>query len=204
MKNLELGNNWLKIVYFAAGYGFVVSMLYLFGYWSTFGINILEYIEISDVIRLSIYPAITSVGMFVVGYAIGVFTSHWLAKKLIPFPGFKALILWILIATLPPLAFANGKLRGFRILEGGNCFYVNISTFKDKGLFQDQKRLKYLGIGGDFMFFLSEDNAKLYILEPSKIPGLELYKTKSQTKVETIKETKNETSESGKNIETKW
>jgi hypothetical protein len=39
------------------------------------------------------------------------------------------------------------------MLEGDDCFYINVSTFKDKELFSDQKRLKYLGIGGEFMFF---------------------------------------------------
>lgn len=255
MKNLELENNWLKIIYFATGYGFVVSMLYLFGYWSTFNINILEYIKISDVIKISIYPVITSIGLSIVGFIVGDFVRRWveepnvqksenlkklenwteriskifiilisifvlcyllymhewslfwpifalifptvticilvryipgLIKKFIPFPGFEALILWILIA-IPSSAFAYGKLRSLSTLEGGNCFYINVSTFKDKELFQDQKRLKYLGLGGDFMFFLSEDNTKLYILEPSKMPVLELYKSKSQIKTETIK-----------------
>ena len=51
MEKMELENKWLKFIYFSAGYGFIVSMLYLFGYWSTFDINILEYIEISDVIK---------------------------------------------------------------------------------------------------------------------------------------------------------
>jgi hypothetical protein len=37
-------------------YGVVVSLLYLFGYWSTFGINVLHYASLSDVIKISIYP----------------------------------------------------------------------------------------------------------------------------------------------------
>lgn len=74
---MELENKWLKVIYFSTAYGFVVSMLYLFGYWSTFGINILEYIEISDVIKLSIYPILTSVGVNVAGFAIGDFIRRW-------------------------------------------------------------------------------------------------------------------------------
>ena len=115
-----------------------------------------------------------------------------LVKKLIPLPGYETLILWIFLSILS-LAFGYGKVRSLSIRETGNCFYINVSIFKDKELFQDQKRLKYLGLGGDFMFFLSEDNTKIYILEPSKIPILELYKSKSQTRTEATKEIKNKT-----------
>ncbi len=250
MNNTELENNWKKVTYFATGYGFVVSISYLFGYWSTFGINILEYIKVSDVFKISIYPVITSIGLSIAAMIFGGFIRHWseepkvkkseklkylekwteriykyqvliftcllmcyalykrdwflfwpffalfssllitniltkykaeIVIKLIPFPGFEGFILWILIAV-PFLAFSHGKLQSLRLRKGDNCFYVNISTLNDKELFQDQKRLKYIGVGGDFMFFLSEDNEKLYILEHSKIPVLELYKSKSQTK----------------------
>lgn len=261
MENLEFKTKWLKIIYFATSYGFVVSMLYLFGYWSTFDINILEYIKISDVIKISIYPIITTVGITIMCFIVGNFYGRWsakpnvqkneklkkiekwtdfiskyafivmgilsisyslymrmwilfwplfaiicpavisyilvkykveLVKKLIPLPGYETLILWIFLPILS-LAFGYGKVRSLSILETGNCFYINVSIFKDKELFQDQKRLKYLGLGGDFMFFLSEDNTKIYILEPSKIPILELYKSKSQTRTEATKEIKNKT-----------
>ncbi len=261
MENLEFKTKWLKIIYFATSYGFVVSMLYLFGYWSTFDINILEYIKISDVIKISIYPILTSVGITITGIIVGSFygrisakpnvqkseiskkidkwtnfieksafiviiicfiaaalynrdwmvfymgfsiicptvTSYVLfkyqaemVKKLIPFPSYERIILYIFL-TILSLAFGYGKVRSLSILETGSCFYLNVSIFKDKELFQDQKRLKYLGLGGNFMFFLSEDNTKIYILETSKIPILELYKSKSQTRTEAIKEIKNKT-----------
>ena len=261
LENLEFKTKWLKIIYFATSYGFVVSMLYLFGYWSTFDINILEYIKISDVIKISIYPILTSIGITITGIIVGSFYGrisakpnvqkseklnkiekwinfiykytfivsiiilfaffsymlNWnvfwplfsiicptvtsyilvkykveLVKKLIPFPSYEAIILYIFLTSLS-LAFGYGKVRSLSILETGSCFYVNVSIFKDKELFQDQKRLKYLGLGGDFMFFLSEDNTKIYILEPSKIPILELYKSKSQTRTEATKEIKNKT-----------
>lgn len=261
MENLEFKTKWLKIIYFATSYGFVVSMLYLFGYWSTFDINILEYIKISDVIKIAIYPIITSVGFAIIGFIAGHFVGRWsnepnvqkseklkklekwtefifkyyfmvinifiisyflymrmwivfwplisiicpavtsymlfkykveLVKKLIPFPNYELFILLIFLSILS-LSFGYGKFRSHSILEGYKSFYINVSIFKDKELFQDQKRLKYLGLGGDFMFFLSEDNTKIYILETSKIPILELYKSKSQTGTEATKEIKNKT-----------
>ena len=80
MENLEFKTKSLKIIYLATSYGFVVSMLYLFGYWSTFDINILEYIKISDVIKISIYPIITTVGITIMGFIVGNFYGRWSAK----------------------------------------------------------------------------------------------------------------------------
>jgi hypothetical protein len=37
-------------------YGISVSLLYLFGYWSKFGINVLQYTSLSDVVKLAFYP----------------------------------------------------------------------------------------------------------------------------------------------------
>jgi hypothetical protein len=45
-----------SIVSVVLPYGIALSLLYLFGYWSTFGINILHYASLSDVIKLAIYP----------------------------------------------------------------------------------------------------------------------------------------------------
>lgn len=42
-------------------YAIVVSLFYLFGYWSTFDINILEYVSFQDVLKLAIYPVLIGV-----------------------------------------------------------------------------------------------------------------------------------------------
>jgi hypothetical protein len=41
----------LKILPFLAPYAILICVLYLFGYWSSFGINILEFISFSDVVN---------------------------------------------------------------------------------------------------------------------------------------------------------
>lgn len=51
-------------------YSIAVSALYLFGYWSQFNINILEYIDVSDVVGLSIYPILYS-SFFIALGAVG-------------------------------------------------------------------------------------------------------------------------------------
>src|SRR5207253_7010755 len=46
----------VKLLSLITPYAIVVSLLYLFGYWSSFGINILEYVSFPDVLKLAIYP----------------------------------------------------------------------------------------------------------------------------------------------------
>jgi hypothetical protein len=48
--------NKIKLLTLITPYAVAVSMLYLFGYWSSFGINILEYVSFPDVLKLAIYP----------------------------------------------------------------------------------------------------------------------------------------------------
>ena len=50
-------------------YAIVVCALYLFGFWSSFDINILEYMSFPDVLRLSIYPVFIG-SIFYVGFIL--------------------------------------------------------------------------------------------------------------------------------------
>ena len=52
----EMTERQFPLLSVALAYGVVVSLLYLFGYWSAFGINVLHYASLSDVIKLAIYP----------------------------------------------------------------------------------------------------------------------------------------------------
>jgi hypothetical protein len=49
-----LGENYQKYIAFVVPYGLTVSTLYLFGYWGSFGINIFDYIGLSDVVKIAI------------------------------------------------------------------------------------------------------------------------------------------------------
>ena len=49
----------------------MVAGLYLFGYWSTFDINVLEYISLADAIKLALYPVAASITFFTTGAVIG-------------------------------------------------------------------------------------------------------------------------------------
>lgn len=61
----------IKITSLATTFGLVVCSIYLFAYWSSFGINILEFITLSDFIKLGIYPVIVGIIFFVLGSLIG-------------------------------------------------------------------------------------------------------------------------------------
>jgi len=59
---------WLSPIYFIS-----VGVLYLWGYWASFDINIFEYLDLSDVVKVAIIP-VGSVFIFtLIGFAIGEF-----------------------------------------------------------------------------------------------------------------------------------
>lgn len=59
-----------KYIAFITPYGFVVASLYLFAFWGSFKLNILEFVGFSDLIRLSLYPIAISLVVFVPGFAL--------------------------------------------------------------------------------------------------------------------------------------
>lgn len=58
-------------LYFASLYFVTVGVLYLWGYWTPFGINILEYLALSDILKATAYPIATALLLTAVGAAIG-------------------------------------------------------------------------------------------------------------------------------------
>jgi len=57
-------------LYFLTPYFVSVGVLYLWGFWSSFDINILEFLSITDVVRLTAYPIISAFAAFIVGALI--------------------------------------------------------------------------------------------------------------------------------------
>jgi len=58
-------------IYFASLYFIAVGALFLWGYWSSFGINILEYIALSDILKITAYPIATVLLLSIIGGALG-------------------------------------------------------------------------------------------------------------------------------------
>lgn len=54
-----------------APYALVVSTLYLWGYWGTFGINVLDYIGIADIVKAAVYPVLSAFLLVAVGAVLG-------------------------------------------------------------------------------------------------------------------------------------
>jgi hypothetical protein len=61
----------IKILSFLTPYAILICTIYLFGYWSSFGINILEFVSLSDIIKLGIYPLIVGTSAFIIGSLSG-------------------------------------------------------------------------------------------------------------------------------------
>lgn len=57
--------------YFLPFYFLTIGTLYLWGYWSKFKINILEYIGLTDIIKLSAYPISTGFFFLLIGLILG-------------------------------------------------------------------------------------------------------------------------------------
>lgn len=62
-------------LYFSSLYFVSVGILYLWGYWSTFDINILEYLSLADILKLTAYPITTAVIAISISGFIGVFAA---------------------------------------------------------------------------------------------------------------------------------
>jgi hypothetical protein len=54
----------------AFAYGVSVSALYLFGFWGVFHINVLEFIGLTDLAKLSVKPLLYSLPGFLLGFAV--------------------------------------------------------------------------------------------------------------------------------------
>ena len=63
-----MNNNSTNIIYLGTLYLLSASALYLFGFRDNFNINILEYIAVTDIIKLAIKNLLVSVSLFFIGY----------------------------------------------------------------------------------------------------------------------------------------
>lgn len=63
--------NTLSIKYWLAPYAIVVSTLYLWGYWGSFHVNVLEYIGITDIVKAAVYPIASAFAFFAIGAVLG-------------------------------------------------------------------------------------------------------------------------------------
>ena len=60
-----------QIIYLSSLYFVSVSVLYLWGYWGTFDINIIEFLSVTDVVKLAAYPVGSALILFAIGVVVG-------------------------------------------------------------------------------------------------------------------------------------
>ncbi|MGE8064436.1 hypothetical protein [Pseudomonas sp. NPDC089569] len=58
-------------IYFLSMYCASAGVLYLWGYWSPFGVNILEYISLADIVKSTIYPIASAFFFLALGVVMG-------------------------------------------------------------------------------------------------------------------------------------
>lgn len=63
-------STYKNYVAIALSYGAVVGALYLFGFWGTLDVNILEFIGLTDLLKLAIYPLLVSLVSLLSGYLV--------------------------------------------------------------------------------------------------------------------------------------
>ncbi len=62
-------------LYFSSLYFVTVGVLYLWGYWTTFEVNILEYLSLADIVKSTAYPIASTFIFFVIGVIGILFTG---------------------------------------------------------------------------------------------------------------------------------
>jgi hypothetical protein len=65
-----------KYAYLSSLYFIAVGVLYLWGYWPTFEVNILEYAGLTDIIKTAAYPIASLFVFFALGAVMGEFLAH--------------------------------------------------------------------------------------------------------------------------------
>ncbi len=68
--------NFSRILWIAGAYTLVITGLYLFGYWGRFGLNVLEYIGVGDIVSHALMPILATIATTILGLAIGMVAAH--------------------------------------------------------------------------------------------------------------------------------
>lgn len=87
-------------LYFSSLYFVTVAVLYLWGYWAAFDVNILEYLSLADVLKVSAYPIASAFIFSVIGAVIGEFLID---RRKFPPGGGSGTLVGNLLRKLAPL-----------------------------------------------------------------------------------------------------
>ena len=76
-QQIKIKEQFSTYLYFSSLYFFTVGVLYLWGYWGTFDVNILEYLSLADILKAAAYPVASTFIFFLLGSIQG----HLLARR---------------------------------------------------------------------------------------------------------------------------
>lgn len=100
---LQIANS-LSAKFWLGPYAIAVSTLYLWGYWGSFHINVLEYVSIADIVKAAIYPIASAFAFFAIGAVFGATMSPTL--NLPPGGGRNTLVGRLLVKSAPFVIWA--------------------------------------------------------------------------------------------------
>jgi hypothetical protein len=95
----------LQYTFILTPYATLLSMLYLIGYWSTFKINIISFIDLSDILKLSLLPLLIVMIVSITLSSIMVYLSPLGSIEIDDYPRRVVVILIVLLAIAPFVAF---------------------------------------------------------------------------------------------------
>lgn len=142
--------------YFLSTYSLLISILYMFGYWSIFNLNIFEYIALTDIVKYSIKPLAISLAtlIFILFFNTLVIASISQNIALLSKPSSKPASKWKIGALVKSLA--NG-------MEIPAIFFLIAFAF-------DGPEIKWKIVPIIAGFFLYEAVLKLQFIEKLKWP----------------------------------
>ncbi|MGF6240361.1 hypothetical protein P3T42_002112 [Paraburkholderia sp. GAS38] len=234
-------------LYFCSLYFISVGVLYLWGYWSTFNVNILEYLTLADIVKSTAYPIASTLVFFAIGAVVGELLAggnrlppgggrntrvgnvlhkirpilvvmyvvitlavlqfgpveKWrvlallfagpvyfagkqrgIFQSIIPDESSRSIVLF-LMATIPTLAYGQGRLNADQIFNSVKFQYV-VSSIDFVGVVNQvdpTQRPRYLGHTGDFLFFFEPTKGALVIAKFDDTKTLELKQFERQRPV---------------------
>lgn len=139
--------NLQKFLAVLTPYSLVISLLYLFGYWSSFGVNVLEYIAVSDVLKSALYPLLYASASIVIGVGISNLLIAPMTKTIPPGAGkdlpeakyvrglFWGVFLLLILAILYIIFFESGLTRWLSI---GTLFMLPATLIVGDALFAEE------------------------------------------------------------------
>jgi hypothetical protein len=128
------------------------------------------------------------VGWIFISVMLGIFVGQKIEKSTdvqsaIPDSRLRGTIVFVLILTLA-CSFGIGKSDAMSVIRGKGIKRVSTKIIKEhksevfvaRQLLDRDETLKFLGVAGDYFFFLREDNTAVYVLKYDDLFFLELWR----------------------------